>query len=87
VFGREEWMDEAECLQAPDPNLFFPNAATERDLIDEARRYCWRCPVQDECLEYALKYKISDGIFAGLLPDQRRSILRRRSRESVPERH
>lgn len=79
-------MDEGECLQAPDPNLFFPNATTERDGIDQARRYCWRCTVQDECLDYALKYQIKDGIFAGLLPDQRRSILRRRSRESVPER-
>ena len=79
-------MDDAECNYAPDPDIFFPSQPHALPIIAEAQAYCWRCPVSDQCMEYALKYQIKDGIFAGLLPEQRRSILRRRSREGVSER-
>lgn len=86
MFIREDWMQEAECLRAPDPNIFFPSPANYAGVVAEARRYCWRCVVQDECLEYSLRNKIDYGIFAGLLPDQRRMIQRRRSREALSQR-
>lgn len=68
----EDWMDDAECQFAENKDIFFPEYSTEDKR--KARAYCWRCPVSDECLDYALRYNIQHGIFAGLLPDERKKI-------------
>jgi len=85
VFGLvvEDWMDDAECQFATNPEIFFPEYS--REDRKTARSYCYRCPVSDQCLEYALRYNIQHGIFAGLLPDERRAIKNRRKREQLPK--
>lgn len=44
-----DWMDRAAC-RGHDPELWFSNDATDRDL---ARAVCDRCPVRRDCGQHA----------------------------------
>lgn len=77
----EEWMSDAECNYAGDPEIFFPEQQRTGQQTRRARAYCWRCPVSDDCLEYALRENIQHGIFAGLLPDERNRIKKARQND------
>ena len=79
----EDWMDDAECQFVDDPEIFFPEYSREDKR--RAQRFCYRCPVSDECLEYALRENIQHGIFGGLLPDERRKLQKGRNREQLPK--
>lgn len=79
----EEWMDDAECNYAGDPEIFFPEQQRSRERTRKAKAYCWRCPVSEQCLEYALRENIQYGIFAGLLPDQRNAIKKAREQNEL----
>ena len=62
----------AEC--AKKPKLFFPDERVmfpERKSIMEAKAICARCPIQVECLTYALESGEPHGIWGGLLPTER----------------
>lgn len=74
IYAPEEWMEDAECLRAPDPDLFFAEGEHIWTKTRAAREYCRNCGVSDECLEYALRNKIDHGIFAGLTPVERRAF-------------
>lgn len=45
--------------------------------VKAAKAACERCPVQAECLEYALVSNLQDGIWGGTTPHERREIGRR----------
>lgn len=45
-----EWMARAACLNA-DTEVFFPDTG---EPPDRAKRICARCPVVQECLDWAL---------------------------------
>jgi hypothetical protein len=45
------WHRDAACVEA-DPEIFFPERGHSSQ---EARSYCARCPVVEECLTYALE--------------------------------
>lgn len=68
-----DWTDRARCRDE-DPELFFA-----RGLADAkpAIRVCTRCPVRDECLDYALSHEIDHGVWGGLTERQRRAERRR----------
>lgn len=70
----ENWKDKAECLDA-DPDIFFPPEGVN---IREARAVCARCPVQEECLEYAIKHNIEFGVWGGMSVIQREQLARKR---------
>lgn len=72
---RENWRDDAACRHA-DPDLFFPisTAGPALDQIDQAKRICQACPVQQRCLAWALELGIESGIWAGTTEDERRAI-------------
>jgi len=70
----ENWKDKAECLDA-DPDIFFPPEGVN---IHQARAVCARCPVQEECLEYALKHNIEFGVWGGMSRKEREQIARKR---------
>lgn len=72
------WMLRARCRGA-DPSEFFPSDGVG---VDEARRICGECPVQMECLEYALRYRIDHGVWGGCSERERRRILKRRRQEA-----
>jgi WhiB family transcriptional regulator, redox-sensing transcriptional regulator len=72
---RANWRDDAACRHA-DPDLFFPiaTAGPALDQIDQAKRICRACPVQQPCLAWALELGVESGIWAGTTEDERRAI-------------
>ena len=76
------WENQARCLTY-DPDIFFaPRARAER----RAKEICADCPVQVQCLDYALAIRVEFGIWGGTNSKERRIMLRRlRSRERTLE--
>ncbi|HET9600677.1 MAG TPA: WhiB family transcriptional regulator [Acidimicrobiales bacterium] len=71
------WRSEALCRDT-DPELFFPIGTTGAALlqIEQARAVCRQCPVQAECLDFALATNQDSGIWGGTSEEERR-VLRR----------
>jgi WhiB family redox-sensing transcriptional regulator len=71
------WRSEALCRDT-DPELFFPIGTTGAALvqIEHAREVCRQCPVQADCLDFALSTNQDSGIWGGTSEEERR-ILRR----------
>lgn len=73
----EEWRAGAAC-NGMNPDVFFPlaNDKTDPGVYLEGQLICARCPVTVECLDYALAFGISDGVFGGRNPKERRQLRR-----------
>ncbi len=75
-----DWRDASACVGL-DLNLFFPistvGAAAETQ-VQEAKAVCAECPVQRECLAWALAVGPEFGIFGGRTDAERR-LLRART--------
>ncbi len=72
------WRRLAICRDT-DPDLFFPVGTTGYALvqIDRAKEVCGECPVQTDCLEYALETNQDSGIWGGTSEEERRNLRRR----------
>ena len=70
----ESWMLRGSCRGAQ-TRAFFPSDGSG---VEAAQRICRACPVQAECLEYALRHRIEQGVWGGASERERRRILRRR---------
>lgn len=77
AFQSPEWMDRAECREAPDPDAFFPE---EGPVSTEALEMCLRCPVRSECLEYAHDHLEQYGLWGGIGARRRQRIRGQRMR-------
>jgi WhiB family transcriptional regulator, redox-sensing transcriptional regulator len=75
------WRDDAACRDV-DPDLFFPVGTTGTALrhVDGAKRICRACPVQTQCLAWALDHEVSDGVWGGTTADERHAVRRLRPR-------
>jgi WhiB family redox-sensing transcriptional regulator len=60
-----------------DSMAFFARSLPE---AREAIRVCERCPVRQQCLEYAVDNDMDLGVWGGLTERQRRSYVRRNGR-------
>jgi WhiB family redox-sensing transcriptional regulator len=71
------WRSKAICRDT-DPELFFPVGTTGLALtqIARAKEVCDECPVNSDCLEYALETNQDSGIWGGLDEEERRTIRR-----------
>jgi len=71
------WRSQALCRDT-DPDLFFPVGTTGAALvqIEQARAVCRECPVQSDCLDFALATNQDSGIWGGTSEDERRMIRR-----------
>ena len=71
------WRAEALCRDT-DPELFFRIGTTGAALvqIEQARAVCRQCPVQADCLDFALTTNQDSGIWGGTSEEERR-VLRR----------
>jgi WhiB family redox-sensing transcriptional regulator len=76
----QEWMLRARCRQMS-PGEFFPSDGVG---VDVARRICAECTVKEECLDYALRYRIDHGVWGGTSERERRRILRSRRLAANP---
>ncbi|WP_329264342.1 MULTISPECIES: WhiB family transcriptional regulator [unclassified Streptomyces] len=70
-----QWRERAACLHV-DPELFFPisNSGPLLRQIDEAKAVCGRCPVAEQCLEWAVRVGQADGIWGGTTEWERRAM-------------
>jgi WhiB family redox-sensing transcriptional regulator len=92
----ERWRTDAACRGYP-LDWFFPatRRAVRRGRLEstavrqqsEALAVCARCPVRDECLDYAIRYD-ELGVWGGTTDAQRRRIrnARRAAGERLPSR-
>ena len=65
---RLKWQDYALCAEVG-PDLFLPEDGAS---AGPAKSICAECPVIAQCLELGMK--VSDGIFGGLTPKERRRL-------------
>lgn len=72
-----EWEDDAACREVPQ-ELFFPKPGDPLTAVF-MRSFCLLCPVQPECLEYALANPDLEGIWGGTTETDRRAIRRARN--------
>jgi len=75
----ETWRARAAC-RGPETALFFPPTSVERKEDREAREQrakaiCRGCPVQRDCLDYAVGVGEMHGIWGGLNEAERRGLL------------
>ncbi|PKA32918.1 hypothetical protein SM8_031960 [Streptomyces sp. SM8] len=73
------WSVQAACIGA-DPEIFHPprDASLTQVVAREAKSWCARCPVREQCLTDALDRAEPHGVFGGMDAGERRLILRRR---------
>jgi WhiB family redox-sensing transcriptional regulator len=82
------WSKDAACLDA-DPDLFHPEGDAALVLMEtaEAKSYCARCRVREQCLADSLARGERWGVWGGLDEKERRAFLRRqRERERAARR-
>ena len=80
------WRFEAACREA-DPELFFPIGTSGPALlqVQDAKALCGRCPVVEQCRQWALDFGEDAGVWGALSEDERRAIKRpRRRSKPVP---
>jgi WhiB family redox-sensing transcriptional regulator len=84
----KDWRHNAVCSDV-DPDLFFPIGTTGLALIQtmEAKAVCRRCPVMEQCLQWALDSRQEAGVWGGLSEDERRAMQRRAARNRLKEAH
>jgi len=82
---RPDWMDEGACRGAPSSLFYVDDDAA----AGPAKEICGTCPVQVDCLAFALnnmKDATDAGVWGGTTARERRSI-RRRTRRELEKRH
>ena len=72
-----EWMADGACRNMPTA-VFFPEK-DEGAKWKQAKDTCSACPVQMECLDYAIRWNIQHGIWGGMGPKTRKLYARRRN--------
>lgn len=84
-FAGGGWQEDAACRTA-DVELFF---SVEEEDQRKAVEYCQVCPVQQQCLEYAIENREMYGVWGGMTESERRAIIRdvrRRDRQGAGHR-
>ncbi|MEX0753541.1 MAG: WhiB family transcriptional regulator [Actinomycetota bacterium] len=78
----DRWRQLAACKGEDATWFFAPSYFERRGQKDErerkAKALCGRCPVREECLEYALRTREGHGVWGGLNEMERRAVLRQR---------
>jgi WhiB family redox-sensing transcriptional regulator len=66
---KRDWMQRAACQGFPSPDWFFLGEWHDEAGMPERARaalaICRGCPVQQECLQYALETNTRTGIWGG----------------------
>ncbi|MEV5440930.1 WhiB family transcriptional regulator [Streptomyces sp. NPDC052682] len=74
----DNWRNHAACRHE-DPDLFFPIGTSGPALLqaEQAKAVCRRCPVRDDCLQWALDTGQTIGVWGGTNETERRALKRR----------
>lgn len=78
-----DWRHRARC-KGEDPELFFPagTGSVYDTQIAQAKAVCARCPVIEQCREWALESG-EGGIWGGMSEEERRALRRRQRRRTA----
>jgi len=79
--GDEAWQSRAAC-RGPHAGIFFPPSHVERkeerlNRERTAKAICHSCPVEGDCLDYAIRIREAHGIWGGRNESERKHILDR----------
>lgn len=77
LLDHETWSEDAAC-SGVDIDIFFSSDDGEQK---QALEMCRACPVQRECLQYAIQQREMYGIWGGMTESERRGIIRDRRRQ------
>ena len=71
----DDWRLDASCRDS-NPDLFFPIGETGPavEQTDAAKSVCAGCPVQVECLEFALATNQEAGVWGATTEEERRKL-------------
>jgi WhiB family transcriptional regulator, redox-sensing transcriptional regulator len=72
----DNWTRLALCAGDPDPDCWF---STSQKKTNRAIAKCRACPVQNECLRFAINTRQSQGVWGGTTPQERRLIRQHRA--------
>jgi WhiB family redox-sensing transcriptional regulator len=75
----QTWQEFASCRSVP-VAIFFPPTDHEGD---RAKAVCRNCIVREQCLEFAIASGERFGVWGGLTPMERRSLVAKRRRASA----
>ena len=78
-----DWMRDAACQHRPYLDWFDLDCG-----LEEALKICAVCPVGDDCLDYAIKHRLTEGVWGGAWGDELIAIVRgKRPRGGVRARY
>lgn len=79
------WQFKGAC-NGVDPELFYLpyniRGEEKRIQIAEAKAVCAKCPVREQCLEFALAVEEPFGIWGGMSEEERQLLIRRTKRQA-----
>lgn len=78
--------EELPCRWAPD--IFFPMDDSPKRtvaLYRQAKALCLQCPIQAECLQYALENFESYGVWGGTAPTERKALFNPRAKREFDQ--
>lgn len=91
----DQWRKHAACAATDpytgqllhDPEIWFPvgESLAAREQADDAKAVCYRCPVIDICLRWAVETRQDTGVWGGLSERERYSLRRRKQRVANPQ--
>ena len=71
-------FDGTQACKSVDPDLFFPEDYDDRLAVLKAKNICKSCPLNVECLVYAVKDSSLEGIWGATTPNERKNMRRRK---------
>jgi len=81
------WKEEARCKGEPLSTFFIvgplDNVAQAHANWPRINELCGKCPVQQNCLDYALDNHIRQGIWGGKTYQQRRKYRKERDKQQA----
>lgn len=85
---KTDWRHKAACRSETEQRdeLFFAGTGSHGQLkTEEAKRICRRCPVIEQCLQWALETGQEYGVWGGLSEDEIRNVRRHTARPIVTD--
>ena len=77
IFSRPEWQQDAACrgmMRVDDSPEFFIQRGDQKQMLKRARAVCAECTVAEECLDFAIRFNIREGIWGGMSGRERRNF-------------
>lgn len=71
LFAPMDGFQHLAACKGSEPELFFPGRG---ESCEVARKICEGCEVRKECLDFALKNHIREGVWGGMSERQRKRL-------------